>query len=138
MPLCPKHVEDSVVSAEERFSEDADEFHHYFQIVCNACASNGFHLFLSNLDTVKAFCEMCQKEVLIYDLALYPAATKLAGDENFVELDLTKAEALPIYVSYEYGEFGDDQEFDQNDITWCQVFVEKEGELLKVFDDETA
>ena len=138
MHFCPKHVEHSVVSAEDKFSADIDEFHHYFQIVCNACGSRAFHLFLSDKDTVKALGAQCEKMVLIYDLALYPAATKLKDDESFSEIDLTKAGALPIYVSYEYGGFDDDQEFDQNDITWCQVFVEKGGELLKVFDDETA
>jgi len=74
----------------------------------------------------------------VYDLASYPTASKGKGDEWFTELDPTKEGALPIYVSYEYGEFDDDQEFDQDDITWCQVFVEMGGGLRKVFDDETA
>ncbi len=31
-----------------------------------------------------------------------------------------------------------EDEFDRNDISWCQVFVETaSGNLAKVFDDET-
>lgn len=44
-----------------------------------------------------------------------------------------------VYVMYEYGELDDDQQFDQNDITWCQVFIENENkQRVKVVDDETA
>jgi len=138
MHLCPKHIEDSVVNAQEKFSGKADEFHQYFQVVCCKCASRIFHLFVSNKDSVKALCAKCRRTVLIYDLDVYPAATKLSGEEIFEELDVTTRGPLPIYVGYEYGEFDDDQVFDQNDITWCQVFVEKGDKLLKVFDDETA
>jgi hypothetical protein len=53
-------------------------------------------------------------------------------------MEATRAEALPVYVSCEYGQLDEDQEFDQDDITWCQVFVEKGGQLSRIFEDETA
>jgi hypothetical protein len=64
----------------------------------------------------------------------------MPGDESFSEIKETKAgSGLPVFVMYEYGELDDDQEFDPNDITWFQVFVEaSNGRLVKVFDDETA
>jgi hypothetical protein len=77
----------------------------------------------------------------VYDLSLYPAATKTAGDEDFAPLE-TSADldvASAVFVMYEYGELDNDEVFDANAITWCQVFVQdKSSELRCVFDDETA
>lgn len=87
---------------------------------------------------MKAICERCGAAAIVYDLTFYPAATKQKGAETFSEMDATKVGALAVYVGYEYGEFDEDQEIDENDITWCQVFVELDGELCQVFDDETA
>src|SRR6266699_4462062 len=109
MRFCPKHVEDSVIDAEDKFPQSSTEFHHYFQLVCKSCGSRLFHLLISNKQTVKALCGRCESSVLVYDLASYPTASKGKGDEWFTELDPTKEGALPIYVSYEYGEFDDDQ-----------------------------
>jgi hypothetical protein len=138
MHFCPKHVENSVVKADDQFPKFADDFHHYFQIVCNSCGGRLFRLFVGDKRTVNAVCEACRVNVLVYDLERYPAATKTTGEETFSENQWTTRTALPVFVGYEYGEFDDDQEFDQNDITWCQIFVLHEGSLVVVFDDETA
>jgi hypothetical protein len=48
----------------------------------------------------------------LYDLVFYPAATKGRGEEAFTPLKATRTEVLPVYVSYEYGELDEGQEFD--------------------------
>jgi len=69
---------------------------------------------------------------------LYPAACKPKGAELYVAMEVPEAPS-PVFVAYEYGELDEDQEFNADDITWCQVFVEHSaGDILKVFDDETA
>jgi hypothetical protein len=125
--------------ANDQFADDADDYHHYFKIVCK-CGDDRFRLIESNKQSVKAVCGKCGHEILLYDLSKYPAASKMPGDESFSEIKETKAgSGLPVFVMYEYGELDDDQEFDPNDITWFQVFVEaSNGRLVKVFDDETA
>jgi len=49
---------------------------------------------------------------VLYDLAFYPAATKGRGEEVFAPLKAARTEALPVYVSYEYGGLDEGQEFD--------------------------
>ena len=75
---------------------------------------------------------------MVYDLQFYPAASKSKGDEVFLEMDISKEKPVKVYVGYEHGETDDDQEFDQNDITWCQIFADNDNGIIKVFDVETA
>jgi hypothetical protein len=97
-----------------------------------------FKLSVSNLRSVQAECAVCRNVIRVYDLALYPAASKPLGSEQYQPMDVPKSPSL-VFVAFEYGELDEDQEFDTNDITWCQIFIEDDaGELLKVFDDETA
>jgi hypothetical protein len=75
---------------------------------------------------------------VVYDLAVYPAASKTRGEEVFERLIRESGSDSPVFVRYEYGVPEPDMEFDRNDICWCQVFIEiGSGELAKVFDDET-
>jgi hypothetical protein len=75
---------------------------------------------------------------VVYDLAMYPAASKTRGAEVFEPLARESGSASPVFVRYEYGAPEPDVEFDRNDISWCQVFIETtSGSLAKVFDDET-
>ena len=86
-----------------------------------------------------AICASCQERITIYDLAFYPAAVKLEGEETFVAMDSMPVRPSQVYVCYEYGELDPDQQFDRDDICWCQIFTESQsGQLVRVFDDETA
>ena len=135
----PRHVDGWVVEANDRFPDEADDFHHFFKIQCE-CGRELFRLFESNKRSVKATCASCGRETLVYDLSRYPAASKLSGVESFVPMSVDQGDSgLRVFVMYEYGEPDEDQKFDPDDISWCQVFVEsKNGQIKKVFDDETA
>jgi hypothetical protein len=137
MKYFPDHVEGFVQRA-ARFDEEADDYHHYYQVVC-CCGGSHFRLFLGNKKSVKAQCVACPRMPTIYDLAYYPAATKLRGSEEFLLAANEGEKTGLVYVMYEYGERDEDEPFDSNDITWCQVWLENsQGMLLKVLDDETA
>lgn len=75
--------------------------------------------------------------ITVYDLKYYPAAIKL--NKNFI-ISKVNERFVQVYVNYEYDDeflYEDDVEFDANDITWGKVFIENNGELKKILDDET-
>ncbi|MDZ7619332.1 MAG: hypothetical protein U1E05_20220, partial [Patescibacteria group bacterium] len=129
-----------VQDATKNFPGESDEFHHYYKLVCD-CGSQRFLLHQSNRKSVVASCRQCGREIIVYDLSNYAAACKVAGEEHLSPMasaDGATAD-VTVFVMYEYGEIDDDQEFDRNDVTWCQVFVEDaSGTHVCVFDDETA
>jgi hypothetical protein len=43
-----------------------------------------------------------------------------------------------MFVAYEYGQMEPGEEFNRDDISWCQVFLRANGSLSQVFDDETS
>lgn len=134
----PNHVDRFVRNARARFPGQHDEFHHYYQIVCR-CQAERFRILISDRDSVKARCLLCARQVILYDLEHYPAASKISGPEEFQEVTSNEGDRLRVFVRYEYGEVDEGEPFDRNDITWCQVWLEREeGKLVRIFDDETA
>ena len=133
----PCHLNCIAFDASAHFPKDASNEHQYWEIVCR-CGGQKFDLRLSNRKSVLAVCAGCQSPVVIYDLAYYPAAVKTAGPESFSELPDMPIRPSRIIVHYEYGVPEPDMDFNQDDISWCQVFTEStDGMLIKVFDDET-
>jgi hypothetical protein len=97
-----------------------------------------FTLFESSHHSVRAECVICREPVLVYDLALYPAASKRTGLERYQPMNVQSSPSH-VFLAFEYGEIDEGEEFDANDITWFQAYIEtSEGELVKVFDDETS
>jgi hypothetical protein len=93
----------------------------------------------SNRKSVTAICDSCRSSVRVYDLACYPAAVKLAGDDVFGPMRNLPVQPTQLFVCYEYPEPEPDVEFDRNDISWCQIFADDgSGNLVEVFNDETA
>ena len=135
MEYHPEHVDGFTESAGIRFAAKADECHHCFQIVCS-CAQRRFHVLINNKLTVLARCVACGRQITIYDLACYPAAPKKRGSGEFRKaVDQQGA----VYVMYEYGETDEGEQFDRNDITWCQIWIEDDsGKMITLLDDETA
>jgi len=134
----PEHLDNCVEDASHLFPGKVSDLHKHYQIVCH-CGGSLFELFVSDKESVLAQCATCGTRIVVYDLASYPAAVKLRGEELFRPLAATENRPSRVYVRYEYGPLDADQVFDRNDITWCQVFVESvSGRLEKVFDDETA
>lgn len=137
MKRCPKHIESSVVGADELIEGVIDEDADSFLLKCT-CGSYAFHLFEGDKRSVVAQCLKCDSRIVVYDLVFYPSATKVKGEEIFQPFPGMDRLGDGVYLVYEYGEFDEGDEFDQNDITWCQIFVMQAGGLKKVFDDETA
>ena len=82
----PQNLDGLVHSAASRFASEETEFRRHYQIRCS-CGSELFTLLLSNKRSVLGVCSRCGTRVLIYDLALYPAATKRVMDEElFAEI----------------------------------------------------
>jgi len=137
MKYYPSHIDKENIEATDRFLEKSNTSHHYYKLICS-CKGSLFYLFESDKHTIKALCHHCLNSILVYDLSKYPCALKLSGIETFAPIKETEKVPAAVYVGYEYGEIDEDQEPNENDITWCSVFIETEGILVKVFDDETA
>lgn len=138
MKLYPDHLHDSVQDASARFADELSEHHKFYKLVCR-CGRQAFDLWISNKASVIAMCNACSKEIIVYDRAHYPAAVKSAGQETFSPLRPEIKSPYTVFVMYEYGPLDPDQDFDRNDITWCQVFIETSSTgLIKVFDEEAA
>lgn len=133
----PTHIQNYVEDASSEFKSESTINHRFFRVKCT-CGNLHFRLKISCQQTVLANCTNCHSVIAVYDLAIYPAAVKLKGVESFVELDIPE-DQKSLFVMYEYSSPEPDVEFDPNDITWCQIFVERnDGRIFKVFDDETA
>src|SRR5689334_8447313 len=118
--IYPEHLEGNAEDGSSRFPRDASEFHRYCQVVCQ-CGGRTFDLLVSDRRSVVAVCATCGSKILVYDLALYPAAVKIAGEETFGALKDGSFFPTAIFVMYEYGEPEPDVDFDRNDISWCRV-----------------
>lgn len=139
MPHHPAHIDGYVRDATHRFSEEADAFHFFYQVAC-PCGSLLFKARKSQCESLEVECKTCGKIVSVYNLAEYPAATKLDKAEELLEISLPDGTTHgSIFVMYEYGELDEDQDFDRNDITWCGVWLEASDQsLVLILDDETA
>ena len=107
MEQFPDHVEGFVRIATHRFPDEADDYHHYFQIVC-PCGGERFRPYLSNKKTVKLECLSCGTSVTVYDLSRYPAASKGPGEEEFHAVSFPENGHGRVYVMYEYGQRDED------------------------------
>ncbi len=135
--MYPSHLKGNVRDASVAFRAQSSETHHYYQIVCT-CGGLRFRLTKSQQKTVVADCLECGRVTVVYDLQFYPAAVKLSGKEVFETIE-DGVDQAGTYIMFEYSEREPDMDFDQNDITWCQIFVlRRNGVLEQVLDDETA
>ena len=135
----PRHIAGYVEDASERFARDADEYHLFYHVVCK-CGDDRFLVFQSEKPALKVRCAVCRAEVVVYDTGRYPSASKSRSPDQFHQVVRSEqGDRFRVYVMYEYGQLDDGEEFDSNDITWCQVFIEDErGGLSMILDDETA
>ena len=116
-----------------------DEVHFTWKIKCE-CGETKFKVLMDEHPSVFCKCSNCGKDITVYDLANYPAATKLKEELEEEQISIEDAEDFNVYVMYEYSdEFEeDDEEFDQNDITWAIAYIGNGDILEKILDDETA
>ena len=135
----PQHISGRLRDASERFAGHADDYHLFYNVIC-ACGHDSFSVFRSAKPALKVICARCATEVIVYDASYYPAASRNKASEKFDRVPGGhESERFQVYAMYEYGQLDDGEEFDPDDITWCQVFIENDRrQLVMILDDETA
>lgn len=120
-------------------AEYEDNNHFVYKAQCS-CSNTTFRVYTDEHPTVLIRCIKCNKEITVYDLQYYPAAVKLDDEAKMKQISFQQNSAFYVYPIYEYGDFDEDMGFDENDISWCVVFIRdvKESTLIKIIDDETA
>lgn len=107
---------------------------HPYKLQCS-CGSHAFYCFTNDHPDFVCKCADCGKEIIVYDLINYPAATKTDADFEFRQINTNPT---PVYPVYEYSDDFWDTGADENDITWFSVYVVINGMLNLALDDETA
>ena len=135
----PAHLEGYVKDATAKFPSLADEYHSAVQVQC-PCGCNWFTLTKGTKPSLIATCQASGHKVTVYDVSLYPAATAQKGREEFTPVRHPEGDdCFQIFAVFEYGELDDDQVFNRNDVTWCQIIIENAaGSRTTILDDETA
>jgi hypothetical protein len=134
----PRHIDGFVVDASSRLVAKVDDYHFGFQLRCR-CGANKFRIYRGTQMSIMGRCSICGHEFFVYNLRHYPAAVKPQGEELFDLIRINELEAGQVFVVYEYGEFDEDQPYDQDDITCCTIWIEDGNKnLIKVFNHETA
>lgn len=141
----PSHIRENVYKLPDEnmfLKYKFDSYTMCYKVKCT-CGNEEFEVFTDSDPTVIAKCAKCKNEIIVYDLKYYPAASAVEEEEDFKKYISCKDDKLfNLCVIYEYSdefEF-EDEEFDSDDITWCQVYVYgiKSKEVFKIVDDETA
>ncbi len=141
----PSHIKEYVrkLPNENKFlNYNFDNFTLCYEVKCT-CGNEEFEVFMDNDPTVLAKCAECRKDIIVYDLKYYPAASVIEEEEILTKyVSIMNDKIFNICVIYEYSdefEF-EDEEFDCNDITWCQIYGYgiKSNQVFKIVDDETA
>ena len=105
-----------------------------YKIKCS-CGNTLFKVYVDPNPTVKIICTKCLKEIIVYDLIFYPAATKCPDKNDVFESVIYGSQTeFEVYAMYEYR---DDYE-DENDISWCHVYLNFQNDLIEIIDDETS
>jgi len=139
---CPKHIEKYVCGFDDPanfLNYECNDYAACYLVRCK-CAREEFRIYLSAVPSVLAQCIECGNMIRLYDVRLYPAATPRS--EATGPLDAFRHDGRDVFsvcVVYEYGELDDDESFDQDDISWCEVyaFVAGTNIRVRVLSDET-
>lgn len=148
MIYAPSHIKNYVqqIIGKNKFFDDDfsnDEFTFAYEIVCK-CGNHKFTIYKNNEPKVVACCEVCNQKITLYDLIEYPCAVVLRKEKEEMELKKVSNEGndrFNVAVIFEYSdEFSFDDEFDENDITWCQIYLYDPKNLcsIMIVDDVTA
>ncbi len=141
----PKHIEGYVEKMKLKdngFFDITENGYHFFYTIKCKCGSGLFHVLLNDDPTIKAQCCACSDLILIYDLIYYPTASMCGRSDEFKMVEVNNNKIFEICVLYEYSdEFEvNDEEFDQDCLSWCQVFIKNKNNnsIIRILNDETA
>ncbi|MGN0402832.1 MAG: hypothetical protein ACI4HQ_11340 [Acetatifactor sp.] len=146
MIYAPSHVKKYVkrIQGENNFFSDGiyGEFTFAYEIRCD-CGCKEFVVYKNSEPKVIASCTSCGNIITLYDLIEYPCATTARDPEEELEKIINKSNDkfnVAIIIQYSDQFAFDDERFDENDITWCQIYLYDIAHLqsIMIVDDETA
>jgi len=117
-----------------------DDSYFGYKVVCS-CSGEVFSVKKNDRPLVIATCKGCQNEIVLYDTNQYPDATPCKDEGPLVQVIGPEGESdFLVCVAYEYPEDDDEEEYTNNDISWCYIYGVPEGLARKSFcviNDET-
>lgn len=145
MICAPDHIKEYVkpIAGENKFFDGyIGEYTFAYEVVCS-CGNKELIVYKNSEPKVTAFCESCGKMIALYDLIEYPCAVVLRDDEDALEKVTNEdTDKFHVAIIFEYSdEFTfDDERFDVNDVTWCQIYLYDliHSQSILLVDDETA
>ena len=146
MIYAPSHIKKyvkQILGKNKFFNDNIDgQFTFAYEVSCS-CGNNEFVIYKNSEPKVIAFCESCGKTITLYDLIEYPCAVIVRKDEDVLKkVTNENNNKFNVAIIFQYSdEFAfDDEEFDENAITWCQIYLYDIVSLrsIMIVDDETA
>lgn len=146
MIYAPDHIKKYVkriVGNNKFFVNNIDKFTFAYEVICS-CGNKELVIFKNSEPKVIAHCETCGETIIVYDLIEYPCAVTVRknGEEVLEKITNGDSDKFNVAVVFEYSdEFElDDDEFDENEVTWCQIYLydTKSLQSILIVDDETA
>lgn len=145
MVIAPNHIKNyvkAILSKNKYFDLDLGAFSFSYELSCT-CGCIDFKIYKTKEPMVTAQCTNCKKEIIVYDLEQYPAATTYRPlDDILVQVEDNGRNVFSVGIIFEYSdEFDfDDKEFDENDLSWCQIYLHDklQSKSFCIVDDETA
>ena len=129
MIYAPSHIKKYAkqIQGENKYFRDGiyGEVTFAYEISCN-CGNKEFVVYKNSEPKVIAFCTSCGKQITLYDLIEYPCATTARDPEEKLEKIINKSNDkfnVAIIIQYSDQFAFNDERFDENDITWCQIFL---------------
>jgi len=140
---CPDHIKKFAIKLpnnNEYTEYVCDDYHIPYLIKC-ICGCTKCVVLLNCEPQVNAKCTSCGEIIPIYNLKYYPATALIPCDEECKEYISPEGDTFfNICVVYEYPELEKDEEFNPNDITFCEIFGFglDSGKYFCIISDETA
>lgn len=146
MIYAPSHVKKYVEQIQGKnkfFSDNIDgQFTFAYEISCS-CGNKEFVVYKNSEPKVIASCTSCGNQITLYDLIEYPCAVVVRDTEEALEKVVNNNnDKFNVAIIIQYSdEFAlDDDEFDEDAITWCQIYLYDvvNSQPIMIVDDETA
>ena len=146
MIYAPSHIKKNVkpiLGRNKFFDNDIDgQFTFAYEVRCS-CGNNTFVIYKNSEPKVIASCESCEETITLYDLIEYPCAVTFRKNEDLLKkVAIENNDKFNVAIIFEYSdEFSlDDEGFDEDAITWCQIYLYDVTNLrsILIVDDETA
>lgn len=135
--FCTKDLED--IFYRRLYNKYYNDHTFIYKIKCD-CGETKFKVYKDDHPSVLLKCNCCNKDIIVYNLSYYPAATKLYINYNKKQIQFVKLECFNVYAIYQYDDefkLEYDVEFNKNDISWGIIYIKNNDFVKKILDDET-